>query len=82
MNYKFNLFQISILSFNFFYITVDLNCQPCFISLYEHIVSWETEKVVSAVQWCSVENQKGTIAVQILWQQCPSGSKRKIIEQC
>ena len=31
------------------------------------MLSFESQKGVNAVQWCSIENQKGAIAVQSLW---------------
>ena len=38
----------------------------------------ESQKGVIAAQRCSVENQKGAIAVQSQWQYRPSGSQRNI----
>ena len=35
---------------------------------------------VIAIQRCSVENQKGAIAVQSVWRYRPSGSQRNIFE--
>ena len=40
-------------------------------------LSIEMQKGIITIQQFSVENQAGTIiAVQSLWQQCPSGSNR------
>ena len=43
--------------------------------------SVESQNGVNAVKRCSLQNQKGTIAVQSLWQQHPSGSQGNILEQ-
>ena len=45
-----------------------------------HILSGESQKSIIAVQRCSVENQKGIIAVKSLWQWRPSCSQRNIFE--
>ena len=49
--------------------------------LWSYISSDEIQKGINAVQRCSIENQKGTIAVQSLWQYC-SGFQWNIVENC
>ena len=46
-----------------------------------NILSVESHKGVNDVQRCSIENQKGAMAVQSLWQLSPCGSRQIIVEQ-
>ena len=46
----------------------------------EHNSSAESQKGITAVQWCSFENQKGIIAIDFVQQLRPSGSQRNIFE--
>ena len=46
-----------------------------------NISSVESQKGVIADQRCSVENQKGAIAIDFVQQQCPSGSQLTIFEK-
>ena len=47
---------------------------------WSFISSVESQKGAINIQRCSIENQKGTIAMQSLWWKRPSGSQRNIFE--
>ena len=44
-------------------------------------MSAESQKGINADHWCSVENQKGAIAIDFVQWQHPSGSQQNIFEQ-
>ena len=50
------------------------------IIMHTFTLSVESQKGVITIQQCPIEDQKGTIAVLILWQKRPSGSQWNIIE--
>ena len=40
---------------------------PCLPTFFPWISAFESQKGIITIQWCSIENQKGAIAVQTLW---------------
>ena len=53
------------------------------MTMWDFMVSLaESEKGVNAVQRCSIENQKGAIAVDFGQRYHPSASQQDIFEQC
>ena len=46
----------------------------------ELISSFESQKGTITIQRCSVENQKGDIATDLVQRWCPSGSQWNIVE--
>ena len=55
-------------------------CHVYVLARHTNVSSGENQKGVNAVQRCSIESQKGAIAIDFVQQQHPSGSQRNIIE--